>query len=80
MCAGYAGRRLAWIQPDLDAGPVGGQPFAFGQGLDVRRGRGECLAGVYSITLVRRRKSFAHSPLANLAVPPVGNTCDGPAT
>ena len=27
-----------------------------------------------------RKKSLADNPLANRAVPPVGSTCDGPAT
>src|SRR5690606_19382085 len=38
------------------------------------------LPGVYSITLVRRRKLRTETPLQNRAVPPVGSTCDGPAT
>jgi hypothetical protein len=33
----------------------------------------------YEIILVLLRKSFTDRPEKNLAVPPVGNTCDGPA-
>src|SRR5437868_4733872 len=35
---------------------------------------------VKQMTLERRRKSFAVRPLAKRAVPPVGSTCEGPAT
>src|SRR5258708_16590714 len=34
----------------------------------------------YEMTDERFKKSFAHRPLAKRAVPPVGKTCEGPAT
>ena len=61
------------------ARPVGRQAFFLGQQANVvgdrfqpRLGERDHASG--------RRKSLADSPLANRAVPPVGSTCDGPAT